>query len=186
MDYTAPIMITENGASNVRVRYRDKSGYVSESASLEVRVDKQAPIVTLSGTRSYSVTENVYVSCTAADTLSGLTANPCSTPIVDGAPAYSLGLGSHSIHVSATDLAGNSNTVEGTYSIILTYEGLAQLTEKFVLETIEPGDLGILNSLLKKLEKADKDSYIQELSAQSGKHIMADRTAILIQLAQTL
>jgi hypothetical protein len=88
--------------------------------------------------------------------------------------------------VSATDLAGNSNTVEGTYSIILTYEGLAQLTEKFVLETIEPGDQGILNSLLKKLEKADKDSYIQELSAQSGKHIMADRAAILIQLAQTL
>jgi hypothetical protein len=186
MDYKAPIVITENGASNVRVRYQDESGYVSESASLEVHVDKQSPVVTLTGTRSYSVTENVYVSCTAADTLSGLAANPCNTPIVNGVPAYTFGIGSHSVSVSATDLAGNLNTVEGSYFITLTYEGLAQLTEKFLLETNEPGDHGILNSLLKKLEQADKDSYIHELSAQSGKDIMADRAAILIQLAQLL
>jgi len=200
-DYTSPVLITESGVFNVQVRYRDERGFASEPASVTVRIDKEAPVIAFSGLRSYSVTERVYVSCTAADALSGLAENPCSEPIVNGTAGYTLALGSHTVSVSTEDAVGNTAAAEGQYFITLTYEDLAELTKRFLLETDEIGDQGVLHSLLQKLQKAAEDGrnpkndtqagnrlepYRLEVTAQAGKHLSADRADILIRLAQLL
>ena len=71
-----------------------------------IDIDLTSPTVTYTGGKaSYQVDEQVSITCTAADALSGVASTTCAN--VSG-PAYSFGLGSHTFSASATDKAGNT------------------------------------------------------------------------------
>ncbi|WP_409345544.1 Ig-like domain-containing protein [Paenibacillus sp. MBLB4367] len=193
--YTAPVLVAEN--DTVYVRGIDSSGIMSNITSYTVsNIDKTAPVIRWIGEATYSVTEAVYLSCTATDDLSGLLANPCTNAQVDGVPAYGLGVGTHTATAQATDLAGNQASSTGTFTITLSFNDLRELTRRFVTESDAAGLNGVINSLIAKIDNAEKqadkhkdnkfNAYIHELSAIRGNKIAPDKADILIALSGLL
>jgi hypothetical protein len=95
------------------------------------------------------------------------------------------------LNATATDFAGNTANITGTFTVTVTLDSLGNLVQQFVTQR------GIVTSLLAKLSAAavsagnggnanQINSFINEVGAQSGKAIPADRAAILIALAQAL
>jgi hypothetical protein len=65
----------------------------------------------------YQVDEQVSITCTAADALSGHRVDDSAN--VNG-PAYSFGLGSHTFSATATDRAGNGVSGSVTFTVGVT------------------------------------------------------------------
>ncbi|MBC7958393.1 MAG: hypothetical protein H7X94_00875 [Vallitaleaceae bacterium] len=107
---------------------------------------------------------------------------------------YNLVLGNNSVAITAKDMASNTSSVGAKYTVNVTFDSLSNLTRQFVSHK------GIVTSLTTKLliaKKTDKHnlaklrevsirSYINEVNAQSGKKIPADKVAILVKLANEL
>ena len=90
-----------------------------------VQHDATPPLVTYSGDAgTYTVDEDVSITCSASDPEpgSGLDSSTCED--VSG-PAYSFGLGSHTFSASATDVAGNTGTGRTTFTVVVTFDSLA-------------------------------------------------------------
>jgi hypothetical protein len=147
--------------------------------SVTVKRDGTAPSVSINGATSYTVAQTVTVSCTINDNLSGIASQSCTSV---NAPAYTFALGSHPVSASATDNAGNSASASGAFTVTVSNATLCELVRQFVSQA------GIQNSLCKKLENAKKDlkAFINEVEAQAGKHVPADKASILIALARSL
>jgi hypothetical protein len=121
------------------------------------------------------------------------------TPMTSGqvVDLYTLSLGDHTLTVVATDFYGNAMTRSVTFSVTATIQSTIAGANRFYSEgKIDNG--GILNSLTKKPENAQKDldkgktdtainkltAFVNEVSAQSGKHITAEAANLLIADAQ--
>ena len=46
-------------------------------------------------------------------------------------PAYSFGLGSHTFSATATDVAGNTGSGQTTFTVVVTFDSLANLVDRF-------------------------------------------------------
>jgi hypothetical protein len=94
--------------------FEDVAGNVRHAgaASASFMIDKTAPEVGFSSTlgESYFGSTPAAPGCTASDSLSGLAAN-CS---VSG---YNTGVGTHTLTATATDNAGNTNSVTQSYTV---------------------------------------------------------------------
>ncbi|MCK4474680.1 hypothetical protein KAU30_02460, partial [Candidatus Bathyarchaeota archaeon] len=159
-------------------------------------------------TRDYLHSENLTISFTVEDLESGVasvTATLDGDPVADGdnIPLYNLTLGEHTFEVTAMDNAGNTATETVTFNIIATVGSLQDLVD-FFFETgqIDPPQSkrhrGITNSLLAKLKAAENyiedgeiddaigvlGAFINQLQAQSGKHVSEFAADILITDAQ--
>lgn len=194
---TQPVTVSTEGANQqVTGTATDKAGNVVNAIVTGINIDKTAPVIQWNGSATYSVTQAVYFSCTATDALSGLATNPCTDPNVNGIPAYTLGIGTHTVSVQAIDNAGNQVNSVGIYVITLSYNDLRELTRRFVTEFGAPGYLGVVNSLIVKIDNFEKqaekgknkdlNAYINELSAIRGTKIAPDKADILIALARLL
>jgi len=110
-----------------------------------------------------------------------------------------LALGAHTFSITATDNVNNTGTSSVTFTVIVT----AQSIEDDVTQFRQSGAIdngGIANSLLAKLESAAAkrasgncsaaaniySAFINDLQAQSGKHVTAAAAAIMIADAQYL
>ncbi|MFD0693251.1 hypothetical protein ACFQZT_04015 [Paenibacillus sp. GCM10027628] len=183
--------VAAEGVTNVTYAASNFSGIKETPRTMDIRIDKTAPVIEFSGERSYTVQQAVYIGCTAKDVLSGMANNPCSAPLV-GAPAYTFDPGSHDITVSATDLAGNTGTASFTFQVSVTYDGVCELIRQFAVD-----DLGIANGLCSKLLNAQEaeirgnlnakegmlHAFLNEVDAQSGKKLTAEQAQILKKLA---
>lgn len=169
----------------------DHAGW-SDNKSVSFKLDATAPTVTYAGNAgAYTVDQDVNITCSAADNLSGVASTTCAD--VAG-PAYSFALGSNSFSASATDNAGNSGTGATSFTVTVTTASLCTLTERFVSQA------GIANSLCAKLRAAaasaargntnakqnQLNAYINEVQAQSGKAVSSANADILIRLARAL
>ena len=115
---------------------------------------------------------------------------------ISGNTVHITGMGSCTI---TAHQAGNSNynaapDMSHTFTVNITYERLTDLVKQFVTEQ------GIVNSLLAKLDNAQKaeakgninakagtiGAFINEVEAQTGKAIAPEQAAILISLAKAL
>jgi hypothetical protein len=151
------------------------------SNSVTVKRDATKPTIGYAGNAGvYTVDQNVSISCSASDDLSGLASSTCA-PI--SGSAYSFGVGTTTKSASALDIAGNSNSATTSFTVKATSASLCTLTRLFVTG---PGEQGIENSLCGKLEKGNYAPYINEVQAQSGKAISASNANILITWAKTL
>jgi hypothetical protein len=112
---------------------------------------------------------------------------------------HTLSLGEHTLTVYAMDKAYNQSTMSVTFSVATTVDSLVTSVNRFASEG-KITDNGVLKSLLQKLQGV-KDSlikgqttaainrlaaFINEVQAQSGKHITEDAANLLIADAQWL
>jgi hypothetical protein len=195
--YGQSFVIDKEGLNTLKYRSIDNVGNIEPLQSVTVSLDKTAPTIAFQGAGTYSVTQTVYVSCIAADALSGVAVDPCRGYLASG-PAYQFELGEHVISVNAEDKAGNIASGRANFIITVTYNDLSQLTKQFLEGAGKSGYQGIANSLAAKLKNAEasrgneaaKDNmlkaYMNEVKAQSGKALLSDHASILMRLAQAM
>jgi len=160
------------------------------SSSVTIKRDATAPTVTYSGNAgTYSVDGSVAVTCAASDPApgSGLASAECAS--ITG-PAYTFGAGVHAYSALATDGAGNTGSGATSFTVQVTHTGLCDLVKQFVTNK------GVANSLCVKLNAAAKnngkgkgggfDAFANEVKAQAGKFLPADKAQVLLTLAASL
>ena len=138
----------------------------------------------------------------ATDNISGVES---VTAMLDGVPVtngqvidlYTLSLGAHTLTVIAIDKAYNESSASVTFNVTATVDSLLMSVNRFASEG-KIDDNGVLNSLVKKLQGVQDSikkgqttaainklgAFINEVQAQSGKHITTDAANLLIADAQ--
>ena len=185
----ASLTVSNEGGTTVTFHAVDNAGNVETNQTLVVRIDKTPPVVGYTGNlATYTVDQNIDITCLSMDTLSGLASTTC----VDiHRPAYELPLGTNTFSATAVDNAGNSASASVTFTVEVTEESLANLTRRF---STKPQ---IAESLAVKLDAARRAAtpqaragqlraYLNELAAQTGKAFSPAHAAILSQLAEAL
>ena len=162
------------------------------SAGVSLKRDATSPAVTYSGNAgTYTVADNISITCAASDNLSGTASDTCAN--ISGA-GYSFNVGTNSYSATATDNAGNTGTGSTSFTVVVTHDAMCALVNQFVTKA------GIANSLCVKLRNsaaalargqdgaADNllGAFINELEAQTGKAISAPHAGILIAYATML
>jgi hypothetical protein len=154
-----------------------------------VNIDVTPPRVAYSGNLlSYTVDQDVQISCSATDTLSGIATNTC-TPIVG--PAYSFNIGTNGFSFTASDLADNSSTATTSFVVKVTFGSLCNLSRRFSNKP-QLGD-----ALCQKLSIAAEantmqakegalQGFVHLVEAQSGKALTVDGAAVLGRLVRFL
>ncbi|ULL16622.1 hypothetical protein DVH26_20550 [Paenibacillus sp. H1-7] len=195
LPYTGPVTITEDEKFTFHYYSQDKDGNAETEKTLNIQHDATGPaiqsIAPVNNGR-YSDSEQLTIQVNVGDTGSGL--NPDLTVItLDGNPVqqgaviqlYTLPLGAHTLNITAKDMAGNTRSVAVPFTTETSIASLKAVIVKFRANGwIDNG--GIANSLEQKLEHGNLDSFINEVEAQSGKHISAAAAAILLRDANKL
>ncbi|WP_158299304.1 carbohydrate binding domain-containing protein [Paenibacillus antri] len=186
--------VTQKGKTLITYYATNASGIEESPKTLEVSIDKTAPIIDFSGQATYSVTQDVYLGCAAADAMSGLASDSCADLHV-ALPAFEFEPGTHSVSATAEDRAGNVATAVFEFEVTVNYDDLAELVARFV-----PDEEGIANALTAKLRSAQEAAaqgnehaeagslraFANQLEALSGKSIAEERAALLLKLASYL
>jgi hypothetical protein len=188
-----PVTLAEEGADQGVSQSVTTEGGLELSADIAgINIDLTNPLVTYTGGKaSYQVDEQVSITCTATDALSGVASTTCTN--VTG-PAYSFGLGSHTFSASATDRAGNTGSSSVTFTVGVTYTSLCNLSQRFA----DTRAVGVaLCALLRLAESADAhnnqlikrlslQAYVLLVRAQTGRTLTATEAATLISLSRSL
>ncbi|MBD0384505.1 discoidin domain-containing protein [Paenibacillus sp. WST5] len=196
--YDAPVMLSREGTNQMLYRPATVTDAVYPK-SVDAKLDPTAPQVTIAGEASYTIDQAIRITCSAVDTVSGVTYSPCGAPIVD-VKAYTLEPGVHTVTAEAQDAAGHSGSAEHSYSVVATFDSLSALTGTFSQETGASGWQGMAASLQQKLADAKAkaaagkgeearnmlQAFIHEVNAQSGKKLSGEQAAVLIRWAQWL
>jgi hypothetical protein len=110
--YTGPITVTEDGVHTVAARVTDAAGNVSDTSTVNIRVDRTAPVVSLAngpaGTVGYGQVP-AAPTCLGSDATSGL--NECT---ISG---YNTAVGTHTLTATAKDVAGNTANAQRDYIV---------------------------------------------------------------------
>lgn len=195
--YDEPLTLSEEGKN--RMLYRPDTATDVNPKSVEADIDLTSPQVEIIGEASYTVDQTVNITCSAVDTVSGVTYSSCDAPLVD-TKAYMLEPGVHSVKAEAEDAAGHSESAEYSYSVVATFDSLSALTGIFVTEAGAPGMQGITKSLQQKLESAKVNAaegngqvardllqaFIHQVNAQNGKKLSGEQADVLVRWAQWL
>ena len=120
-----PVTLTENNAGqSVTGAAEDKAGNAQSAAVGGIDIDAVKPTITLQGITPGAIHTLGAVptaSCTAHDDLSG--PDSCEVKVTGGGAS---GAGTFSYGATARDMAGNVETVEGTYRVIYDWAGFQQ------------------------------------------------------------
>lgn len=156
----------------------DLAGNTASASTSEIKIDLTAPTVSYAGNAgTYTLDQQVYITCSASDSLSGIGSTTCQT--ISG-PASSFALGINTFSATATDNAGNSSSTSTSFEVVASFDGLCDLVKQFVSKN------GIEKALCGKLEAGHVGPFINQVQAQSGKAMTVEQAQILIQLAQQL
>jgi hypothetical protein len=194
------------GPTTVTFTARDAAGNSATVSTIVNVVDTAPPFLAIASpqARTYLHSDVLTMSFSAADAGSGLTVG---TPAgaLDGMPVtngqsvsmLTLSLGTHTLALSATDVARNSRSQSVSFTIIATLDSLIASVKVFAGQNAID-DSTTLNSLLKKLNDAkqaiergkntaarDKlQEFIDQINAQQGHHIALGAAQILSADAQ--
>lgn len=196
--YDAPVTLSREGTNQMLYRPVTVTGSVYPK-SVEAKIDRSAPQLEMIGEASYTIDQTVYVTCGAADTVSGITYSPCGEPLAD-IKAYTLEPGIHTVTAEAEDAAGHRGLAEHSYSVYATFESLSSLTGKFAAETGASDSENIANSLKQQLANAKAkaeqrkgaearillQAYSEEVNGQSGNAFTPEQAAALVRWGQWL
>jgi hypothetical protein len=148
------------------------------SQSVTVKRDATVPTVGFSGNQgSYTVDQQVAITCSASDAMSGIASSTCPNASGD---AYSFGLGAHSLAASATDNAGNASSATTPFTVQVTAGSLCALVERWVNKS------GVANSMCQQLENGAYGAFRNHVQAQRDKSVSAAHADILIALSTGL
>ncbi|MNB82259.1 F5/8 type C domain protein [compost metagenome] len=196
--YDTPVVLGQEGLNQMLYRPVTEDGS-STPKLVEAKIDMTAPQVNVNGEAAYTIDQTVSITCSAEDSVSGVTYSPCNTPLVD-VKAYTLQPGVHNVTAEAEDAAGNRGSAEHSFSVVATFDSLSALTGTFAAETGAAGADQVAASLKQQLEaakvKADERNgaearkllqvYIAEVKEQSGNVFTAEQVAVLVRWAQWL
>ncbi|MCR4339328.1 MAG: hypothetical protein NUW01_05510 [Gemmatimonadaceae bacterium] len=150
----------------------------SASESVSVKRDATSPVVTYGGNASaYTVDQSVSIACDASDATSGVASTTCVDVTGD---AHTFGLGTSAFSASATDNAGNVGGASTSFTVSVTPASLCNLVRRWVNQK------GVATSLCQRLANGAYDAFRNQVGAQSGKQIPADKAALLISLSNEL
>ncbi|MDF2658441.1 MAG: bacterial Ig-like protein [Paenibacillus sp.] len=161
--YTGPNVLDE-GKYELRFRATDAVGNTESEQRITLLIDRTPPIIQISGAGTYMVDEIVRITCTASDTVSGVTYSSCASPLVDS-PAYVLGQGKHTVAAQAEDATGHVSHATAEYTVKVTLQSLINLIRQWITG---PGADGLVNSLLTKLMLGQHEAFNNEVLAQKG------------------
>ncbi len=162
-------------------------------AASSVTVDWTAPEITIHRVVTSEYNTGIFQpKFELSDSLTGID-NKKTEVMLDGKvlntvsdiPMYKLDLGTHTFTVTAFDLAGNTATRSIEFQVNTSYETLEELVHRFA-DVGWIDNQGIANSLLKKLQKQNLSSFIQEVHAQKRKHIAAEAAGYILRDAKAL
>jgi hypothetical protein len=185
----APVRLGEGKSQSVLRSASDAADNVAHATVGGINVDETAPVVTYTGAAAtYTAEQTVNITCQASDALSGIASTTCAN--ITG-PAWSFGLGTTSRSASATDRAGNQGTASVSFTVGVTCSSLKALIGSWVT------DPDVASSLQSKIDalcaattptakRGKLGAFDNEVDAQTGKSITADRSVLLKQLAATL
>jgi parallel beta-helix repeat protein len=200
--YNGPFVISQEGTTQILARATDNAGNTESSPkAVIVKIDKTTPTINISSPQEidYLHSDNVTISFSATDNISGLVNDPTAmldnTAVINGQSInlLSLSLGTHTLAVTASDVAGNSGTKSVSFHIIATIDSLIS-TVNILAQQGKITDTNVVKSLLSKLNEAkqalsrgNKKTAVSKLQdfrdqvlAQSGKKITTDAASLLI------
>lgn len=150
----------------------------TSSNSVTVKRDATAPVIAYAGNNgTYTVDQQVNITCSATDAMSGIASSNC--PGASG-PAYSFGVGTQTLSASASDNAGNGSSASTQFTVQVTPGSLCTLVRRWVSQK------GVANSMCQQLANGAYGAFRNHVSAQSGKTVSSANAAILISLSQSL
>jgi hypothetical protein len=167
----------------------DKAGNSAGIRFGTLQVDKTPPTVS-SGAGSYTVDQQVEITCTASDALSGVKVGSSTCQNISG-PAYSFGLGSHSYSATATDNAGNVGHGSTSFTVTVTPSSLVALVNRFctdpsVAASLAQDVVNIANAPNADAKAKALQPFTKKVQAQTGKSLTSDQAKVLITLANAL
>ena len=169
--------ISSNGIITGQVRGTDSKTH-AQVWMPAVLLDVTPPVVAYSGNAgTYTVDQAVNITCSATDAGSGIASSTCADIV---GPASSFSAGENAFSATAVDLAGNTATGTVSFTVVVEAAGMSSLVTQWVASE------GVANSLVSKLSKGNYGAFRNEVAAQSGKKIPADKAAILLRLAAGL
>ncbi len=193
--YTAPLSFPNDGNHSLLFRSTDSAGNVETAQTVAFKVDQTSPTVAYNGNAgTYRLVDQVTITCTANDTLSGVASSTCAN--ITG-PAYSFNSGVNTFAATATDNAGNAGNGTASFTITATYDDLCALSKQFVTNAgIQQSEamcaqLNAAKQAAARGNQMAKDNAIAAYNdaidaAVKGKFLTAERAAILKKWAATL
>ena len=192
--YTAPVTLSQDSKYTLSYRSTDNAGNVEAVKTVGFNLDTAAPTITVSGLvyGTYSDSMDITPVLALSDNLSGVDSGK-TTVTLDGdglqqgvtIPLYTLPLGTHTLTVMASDLAGNTSS----QSVVFQTEASVLSLQDLITRFTNAGwidNSGIASSLQDKLANNDLAAFINEVQAQSGKHISSQSAGYLIRDARYL
>ncbi|MCJ8014443.1 LamG domain-containing protein [Paenibacillus sp. KQZ6P-2] len=187
------VVLSEEGVHQLVYWSVDKAGNVEQTHTVTVSIDKTAPeiAVTVPGDNSiYEDSGDLTPQITLTDNLSGVdsskttvTLDTYSYQIGTAIPLYTLPLGQHTLVVSSSDLVGNQVSKTVQFTTVASIDSLKALVKRFANNNgIDDAD--ITKSLLGKLANNDLKGFMNDVKAQSGKHISSEAAKYLLRDAQ--
>jgi hypothetical protein len=194
LTYTAPVTFSQDAKYTVSYRSTDNAGNVEAAKIISFKRDSTAPNITVTNLvyGNYNDSLDVTPVITLDDNLSGVDASK-TTVTLDGnavqqgatIPLYTLPLGAHTYIVTASDLAGNTSIQKIVFQTTTSIQSMQALVTRFT-NAGWIDNAGIANSLQSKLSSNALAALVNEVKAQSGKHISVEAANYLIRDAQYL
>ncbi|WP_380166687.1 ThuA domain-containing protein [Jannaschia sp. R86511] len=129
-EHTEPVVVDADGTYVVDVRATDEAGNVAEHEAFTVELDTTAPVVEVSGLTDGAEVEQgetVDLAVTATDATSGVASVEVLVDgeAVDAETSWVPSRGSHTVEVTATDVAGHVTTESMTFTVLITFAGIS-------------------------------------------------------------
>jgi hypothetical protein len=192
--YTGPIPFDTGGRYSVWYESRDTGGGVEFARNITFNVDTAAPSIAISGVSEGTTGDagDMKPAVEVSDNLSGVDSGKTVVTLDTYAiqpgtriPLYSLPLGSHTLTVSATDMAGNAGSQTVTFRTTTSIEALKALVTRFRSAGWIDSE-GVADGLRSQLDVSDLPDFVSLVKAQSGKHISREAAGYLLRDAQYL
>ncbi|GAA2143288.1 hypothetical protein GCM10009844_15600 [Nocardioides koreensis] len=121
-----PVVLSANGENNTATgTATDKAGNTATTTLGGVKIDQEKPTLTTGDVNvqggTYTLGSVPTATCTASDSFSGLAS--CTVKVTGG---NANGTGTFSYTATATDRAGNTSQVSGTFQVVYKFGGFLQ------------------------------------------------------------
>nr|WP_156157988.1 hypothetical protein [Paenibacillus sp. VKM B-2647] len=198
LTYSAPVTMSQDSQYTLSYRSTNVAGNVEAAKTIAFNLDSTAPTIALSGLEygTYSDSMDITPVVTLSDNLSGVDSSKTTVTISSNGvqqtvqqgttiPLYTLPLGSHTLIVTASDMAGNTSSQTIVFQTSASIRSMQALVTRFTnMGWID--NAGIANSLQSKLAANSLAAFVNEVQAQSGKHIAEDAARYLLWDAQAV
>ena len=136
-EYTTPVTLSADGTHTIQVRASDTAGNVSTAESVTVKIDRTAPVATVTGLASGG-TRGVASVLPVSASVTGALSGPAGVKLtVDGRSVGAsldgvlLGLGAHTLAAVGADAAGNESTTAVPFTVVASYPEALKLVDRF-------------------------------------------------------